>query len=109
MYFISYFVQTLKFGITLLVKDLGDRGKSKFSFKRTPSMQKAKVDIRRDDTLINYTTEETMLMNKATPWRGAREKDPRFFQFLIEGTTIEGDMVVDRTASTGMFRVQLLY
>ncbi len=84
------------------MKDLGKKGKSKFAFHLTPSMKKAKVDIGRDDILINYVTEETMLMNGAIPWRGAREKDPRFFQFLIEGTTIEGDVVVDCTASTGM-------
>lgn len=66
-------------------------------------MLKAKVDIRRDDILINYTTEETMLMNELTslPWRGAREKDARFYQFIIEGTTEEGDLVLDCTASTG--------
>lgn len=88
------------------MKNLGEKGKSKFSFLRTQSMRKAKVDLARDDMLINYTTEETILMNEKIPWRGAREKDPRFFQFLIEGTTIEGDLVVDCTASTGMFGFQ---
>jgi len=55
--------------------------------------------------LINYTTEDTMLVNEATsiPWRGGREKDPRFLQFLIEGTTEEGNVVFDCTAATGEF------
>ena len=103
-------MQTLKFGITLLVKDRGEKGKSKFVLKRTEAMQKAKVDLRRHNMLMNYTTEETMFINEATliPWRGAREKDARFIQFLIEGTTEEGDVVLDCTASTGRFLIQRL-
>jgi hypothetical protein len=98
-------LQTLKFGITLLVKDLGAKRKSNFFFKRSSTMLKAKVDLHRDDLLINYTTEDSMLMNDMDrmPWRGAREKDARFIQFIIEGTTDEGDLVLDCTASTGEF------
>ena len=95
----------MKFGITLLVKDLGARGKSNFDFKRSAMMMKAKVDLKRDDLLINYTTEDSMMMcdMDQLPWRGAREKDARFIQFIIEGTTNEGDVVLDCTASTGEF------
>lgn len=98
-------LQTLKFGITLLVKNLGEKEKYKFSFKRTPPMFKAKVDLRRDDMLMNYTTEETMLINKAAskPWHGAREKDARFYEFIIEGTTDKGALVLDCTASIRNF------
>jgi hypothetical protein len=66
-------------------------------------MAKARVDLRKDDMYMNYTNEDTQLMNKATsrPWRGAREKDARFLQFFIEGTTEEGDLILDCTASTG--------
>jgi len=73
------------------MKDLDERRKSKFFFKRSPSMLKAKVDNKRDDILINYTTEETMLMNEFTslPWYRAQEKDARFYQF-IEGTPLKG-------------------
>jgi len=66
-------------------------------------MKKAKVDLKKLDMLMNYTTEDTMLINEATsiPWQGGREKNSRFIQFLIEGTTEEGDVVFDYTASTG--------
>jgi len=57
--------------------------------------------------LMNYTTKDTMLINEATSilWQGGREKDPRFMQFLIEGTIDEGDVVFDYTASTGEFGI----
>lgn len=102
-------LQTMKFGITLLVKDLGERGKSKFEFKLTTGMVDKKVDLQLDDTLLNYTSEKTMLMNGKDPWRGAREKHPRFFGWLIEGTTEEGDIVMDCTAGTGNFLLKLCF
>ena len=48
-------VQTQKFGVTLLVKDLGSKRISKFSFKTTATMMKAGVDVGTDDMLMNYT------------------------------------------------------
>jgi len=65
MTLLSY-LQTLKFGILLVVKDRGQNGKSKFCLKFTDAMQKAKVDLKRHDMLINYTTKDTMLVNEAT-------------------------------------------
>ena len=56
-------LETLKFGVTLLMKDLDKNFKSKFLFIQTKSIMKAKIDLGRDDMLINYTTKETMLMN----------------------------------------------
>lgn len=40
------------------------------------------------------------------PWHGPHEKDARFFQFLIEGTTIEGDIVLDCTIGTGKMKTE---
>jgi len=70
-----------------MVKDHGPNEKSRFHLKFTEAMQKAKVNLKRHDMLMNYTTEDTMLVNKATsiPWQGGCEKDPRFLQFLIVG------------------------
>jgi hypothetical protein len=58
---------------------------------------------------MNYTTEDSMLMNDMDrmPWRGAREKDARLLRHIIEGTTDEGDVVLDCTASTGEFQVNM--
>jgi hypothetical protein len=92
-----------------MVKDLGEKEKSNFSFKRSIAMKSASVDIGRDDMLINYTLESDLAMNGDIPWRGPRQKDPRFFQLLIEGTTIDGDLVLDCTASTGEYSIGLLY
>jgi len=92
----------------VLVKDLGAKGKSKFFFRRSETMKKAKVNLHLDDMIINYTTKETMLMNEFSnlPWRGAREKDPMLMHHIIEGTTEDGDVVFDCIASTGEFRTQ---
>ena len=94
-------VQTQKFGVTLLVKDLGSKGISKFSFKTTPTMMKASVDVGTDDMLMNYTHADDMVMNGDTPWRGGHEKDPRFFTILLEATSVIGDLILDCTPSTG--------
>ncbi len=87
-----------------MVKDLGVKGKSNFTFRCTLTMEKAGMDIGRDDILMNFTTKGDLEMNGTKPWRGARQKDPRFFQLLIEATTDEGDVVFDVTASTGEFK-----
>ena len=41
-----------------------------------------------------------MLTIERDPWRGPRE-DSRLFQFFVEGTIIEGDLVLDCTTATG--------
>ena len=99
------FLKTVKFGVTLFVKDLGGKGKSAFKFRQTEAMTKAKWNLLRKDMVINYITEETMLVEKESkmPWRGPREKDARFLQFFIEGCSDEEDVVLDCTAATGQF------
>ena len=96
-------VQTQKFGVTLLVKDLGSKGVSRFSFKMTATMMKAGVDVGTNDMLMNYTHANDMAMNGDTPWRGGCEKDPRFFTILLEATSIARDLILDCTASTGEY------
>ncbi len=98
-----------KFGITLVVKDLGVKGKSNFSFKLTTTMVKAGVDIAEDDMVMNYTYLDNMTMNDEKPWRGAHEKDPWFFQNLLEATSVEGDVILDCTTSTGQDSFHSLY
>ena len=68
-------------------------------------MVKVKVDLKRDDLLMNYTTEDSMLMNDMDqrPWRRAQEKDARLLRHIIEGITEEEDLVLDYTASIGEF------
>ena len=57
--------------------------------------------------VINYITEETMLVEKESkmPWRRPREKDARFLQFFIEGCSNEEDVVLDCTTATGQFMI----
>jgi hypothetical protein len=109
MYLSFWFSQTQKFGVTLLVKDFGPKKKSKFSFKKTVTMMKASVDAEHDDMLTNYTHPDDMAMNGEKPWRGGREKDPRLFTILLEATSIQGDLVLDCTASTGQCSFQMFY
>ncbi len=63
-------------------------------------MVKVGVNIARDDIVMNYTHLDDMAMNDRKPWRGAREKDLQFFQILLEAMSIEGDVILDCTAST---------
>jgi len=83
-----------------MVWDFGTNGRSNFSFRHTTTMKKAGINIGWDDMLMNYTHPNDMVINGGTPWQRAREKDPRFFQMLLDATTIEGDLVLDYTAST---------
>ena len=83
------------------MKDLQTKGESKFAFKRTQMMKKAGVDVEIDDMLMNYMHEDDLSMNGSKPWRGAREKDPRFFTLFLEATSSEGDIIMDCSASTG--------
>ena len=100
------FLQTVKFGVTLLVKDVGEKQKLAFTFRQTRAMTKAKWNLARKDMVINYITEETMLVDKETkrPWRGPREKDARFLQFFIEGCSDEDDVVLDYTTAIGLLK-----
>ncbi len=70
-------------------------------------MVRAGVDIARDDMVMNYTHPDDMAMNKEKPWRGGREKDPRFFTIFLEATSVKGDLVMDCTASTGEWSLEL--
>jgi len=91
------------------VKDLGPKGESKFFFKLTNTMMKVGVDIAVDDMLMNYIHADDMAMNGEKPWRGGREKDPRFFTILLEATSLKGDLILDCTASTGQCYIQMSY
>jgi hypothetical protein len=84
-----------------MVKNLRDQGESQFSFKRTTVMKKAGIDLVSNNMLTNYTFEDNMAMNGSKPWWAGHEKDPRFLQMLLEATTVEGDLVIDCSASTG--------
>jgi hypothetical protein len=53
------------------------------------------------DIFFNHTMLKTQLMHVNIPWRGAREKDPKSLQFLVEALTKPGDVVLDAYASTG--------
>ena len=87
------------------MKDLGSKGKSKFSFKMTATMMKVGIDVGTDDMLMNYTHADDMAMNGDTPWRGGCKKDPRFFSIFLEATSVRGDLILDCTASTGDYSI----
>lgn len=74
---------------------------STFALRIIPEVRDAGIDLEEDDLLHNFTTAKTQLMNGTIPWRGAREKDPRFIQILVEASTDPGDVVLDYNASTG--------
>jgi len=82
------------------MRNFPNLGPSKFTFKLNPELEKDEVNIARDDMVQNYTKATTQAMDKGTPWRGAREKSPRFMKMFIEASSTLGDMVVDYSAST---------
>jgi hypothetical protein len=94
--------QTMRFGITLLVRTMHGKPTSKFSFQHVPALDRHGVDVSRDDILQNLVSREDQLMNGPTPWRGPREKSTILMQMLIQSSTCPGDVVLDCTAATGM-------
>ena len=70
-------------------------------------MMKAGVDIAHDDMLMNYTHADDMAMNGEKPWQGGYKKDPRSFTILLEATSIKGDLILDCTASTGDYSIEI--
>ncbi len=72
------------------------------------TMVKVGVDIARDDMVMNYTHSDDMAMNDRKPWRGARKKDPRVFQLFLEAMSVEGDVILDCTASIGQDSIHSL-
>jgi hypothetical protein len=70
-----------------------------FRLERCPQFVFNKVGVL--DIFFNHTMLKTQLMHVNIPWRGAREKDPKSLQFLVEALTKPGDVVLDAYASTG--------
>ena len=91
--------QTMRFGITLVVRS---KPASKFSFQPVPALDRHGVDVSRDDILQNLVSREDQLMNGPTLWRGPREKSTLLMQMLIQSSTSPGDVVLDCTVATGM-------
>ncbi len=98
-------MQSRRFWILLFVRHkLKDTAvHSGFKLRIIPEVRDAGIDLEEDDLLHNFTTAKMQLMNGQIPWRGAREKDPRFLQILVEASTDPGDVVLDYNASTGKY------
>ena len=60
------------------------------------------MDVARDDIFQTLVSCEDQLINGSTPWRGPREKSVLLMQMLIEACSSPGDIILDRTATTGM-------
>ena len=94
-------LQTLRFCIRLLVKDIAGESAPPFAFQLVEELMDFDIDVESNDVLHNLVTKETQMMRGTILWRGCREKDPLFLQMLIEVTTSPGDIVLDCSASTG--------
>ena len=68
--------QTLRFCIWLMVKDFSGTLEPAFSFQPIEELEAHGIDVATDDVLHNVVTKESQVMNRSTPWRGTREKDP---------------------------------
>jgi len=82
----------------------------KFSFQlhTNPQTRNVGIDLEEDDLLHNFTTSSSQLMNGDIPWRGAREKDPKLLQILLEVSTFPSDVVLDYNAFTCIISSPLL-
>lgn len=96
------FMQTLCFGIQLLVRNFPDVQPSRFRVHVVPGLENSGINVNLDDVLRNGVTKASQLMNGDVPWRGPREKDPGFMQILIESFSLPGDTVFDCSAGTGL-------
>jgi len=97
-----FFLQNMKFYISLVVKASGPKTMKEFTFHEVPSHAKLGVDVGRDDIIQNFLPTEEVAMNGDTPWRGPREHSREFMQMLVEAITELGDVVVDYTVATGI-------
>ncbi len=95
--------QTMQFGISLYVKSSAGQNPTKFFFQSVPAHDVVGINIGRDDILQNFCGRDDVAMNGDKPWRGSREKAPLFLQMLIEASSSRGDVVMDCTASIGLF------
>ena len=95
-------VQTQRFGVYLLVRDLPEVARARFVFQSIPALEALGLDVGCDDMLQNFTTKASQKMNGSKPWRGPREKDSQFMQMLIEASSRPNDVVLDCTAMTGV-------
>lgn len=101
-------MQTNRFCIKLYVR--GGPIVSRFSFRESSDLSGGVTRVEKCDCILNFTSEESQLMNGLVPWRGPREKDLSFMQGLIEVLTKPGDIILDWFASTGdtLFHVHFL-
>ncbi len=96
-------LQTQRFGVYLLVRELLQSAPARFAFRSIPSLEALGLDVGCDDMLQNFTTKASQKMNGQKPWRGPREKDSQFIQMLIEASSRPSDVVLDCTAMTGVY------
>jgi hypothetical protein len=104
-------LQSRRFWILLFVRSRYKNTSvtSKFVLHSNEDTREAGIDLEEDDLLHNFTCAKSQLMNGNIPWRGAREKDPKFVQIFLEASTIPGDIVFDYNASTGSSIIALIF
>lgn len=54
------------------------------SFNKNEILVKEGVDVKDDDIIFNYTSDNDQLMDDLMPWRGAREKHQVVHQMFIK-------------------------
>jgi len=86
--------------MSLKMKDFCKNRKSNFSLKCTITMKKARINIKCDDMLMNYTKKDNMAMNSGKLSWWAYKKPFSFFKTLLKAMTLKGHFVLDCTATT---------
>lgn len=79
--------------------------KSNFRFHDRKELASQGIKLSSDGHITNNITAGSLTIrsDNGTPWRGAREKSENLLQALIDLCTQEDDIVMDLTASTGIF------
>ena len=95
--------QSRKFQILLYCRE--KNAHVKVSFNKNIEFEKQGICVGDDDVYFNYSIEKNQLVNGSIPWRGAREKHPILMQMFIEALCKLGAVVIDVTASTGVFAI----
>lgn len=78
---------------------------SKFAFNDQEVFEERGVNLIKDGILYNglHTGNLTMSARTGSPYRGARERTDNMMAALVDLLTESGDIILDLTASTGLF------
>ena len=83
------------------------RAPSRFVFNDRPEQAAKGITLSTDGHVTNFISVDSLTLDSVShkPFRGAREKSVNFLEALVDLCTVENDIVMDLTASTGILYI----